>query len=96
MSKYDEALGYLAGVWADSSPQTREAGFAELKRRGLSITETIKAVREVGQISLGQAKELVTSSPVWRQTAERAKPLHDDALAALASLDQVTARKVPA
>ncbi len=96
MSKYDEAVNYLTGVWANSSPQAREAGIAELKRRGLSITETIKAVREVAHIPLGQAKEMVTASVAWRQTAERAKPLHEDALAALASLNQVSAQKIPA
>lgn len=94
MNKYDEAVNFLAGSWANSSPQAREAGFAELKRRGLSITETIKAVREVAHISLGQAKELVTSSAAWRQTSERAKPLHDDAIAALTSLKQVSSRKI--
>lgn len=96
MSIYDEAVNYLAGAWANASPQAREAGFAELKRRGLTITETIKAVREVAHLSLGQAKELVTSSAAWRQTAERAKPLHDEALAALKSLNKTSSHKIAA
>ena len=96
MSQYGEAVNYLTGVWANASPQSREAGLAELKRRGLTIAETIKAVREVAHISLGQAKEVVTSSAVWRETAERAKPLHKEALAALTSLNKTSSHKVAA
>jgi len=51
---------------------------AELHASGLTIIESIHVVREACSISLGQAKEIVTSHPVWAKVVRAAEPLHDD------------------
>lgn len=44
---------------------------------GLSITESMKVVMKVYEMSLGQAKEVVGSNPVWHDVVEASKPLHE-------------------
>ena len=51
---------------------------AELHGSGLTIIESIRVVREACSTSLGQAKVIVTSHPVWAKVVRAAEPLHDD------------------
>ena len=51
---------------------------AEMKYRGLTILDTIKAVRELYSISLGDAKQIVSSHPKWVETASAAVPFQDE------------------
>ena len=53
----------------------------------------IKAVRAVAKVSLGQAKEWVSSSAAWRDVAAQSKPLHDDANAVIDSLPSLAPRE---
>ena len=52
----------------------------EMKGLGMSITESIKAVRQVAKVSLGGVKEMVSKSTVWRQPVKSAAPLHSASL----------------
>lgn len=47
---------------------------------GLTIVETIKAVRELFSIGLGEAKDVVVAQPCWRLTVESSMPLHEEAI----------------
>ena len=49
-----------------------------LRDRGLTITESIKAVMTIYGVSLAYAKRLVSESPTWRMVVAAAQPLHDD------------------
>lgn len=49
-----------------------------LRDRGLTITESIKAVRTIYSVPLAEAKRLVSESQTWRVIVTAAKPLHDD------------------
>lgn len=51
---------------------------AEMKHRGLTIIDAIKAVRELYSVSLGDAKQIVSSNPAWVDTASAAVPFHDE------------------
>jgi len=51
--------------------------------RGVSKIDSIKIMRSLCKISLGDAKKLVTYSPVWQDTLEATVALQDEALAAL-------------
>ena len=42
-----------------------------------SIMESIKIIRKVYSISLGEAKKLVSTQPCWMETVDKNKPLHD-------------------
>ncbi len=59
----------------------------EMKRRGLTIIEAIKTARELFGISLGEAKQLVSSHPDWKQTAAAAGPLHEEIIQAFEDAD---------
>ena len=45
---------------------------------GVTIIESIKIVMSLYQLSLGEAKSVVASHPIWRGVAEAARPLHGD------------------
>lgn len=49
----------------------------ELHQDGLTITESIKIIREVFHISLGDAKRTVSANPVWLGVVEASKPIQD-------------------
>lgn len=47
---------------------------------GMTIIETIKAVRERFSIGLGEAKEIVGSQPCWKLIVESSASLHEEAI----------------
>ncbi len=49
-----------------------------LNREGLSITESIKIVRELYRLPLGEAKQIVSSRPVWETTVRNHEPFHEE------------------
>ncbi len=49
---------------------------ASLHAEGLTITDSMKAVRSLYGVDLGIAKELVSSHPVWAKVVEANEPLH--------------------
>lgn len=83
MNNYELAVEHLALSVPFTSHESREQAFAGLKNDGLSISEAIKAVRQVAHISLGEAKELVSASIAWRPTALHAKPLHEEGMSVI-------------
>ena len=93
MKNYESALDYLTHVGNLQSASTRTRALANLKQQGLSISQAIKAVRAVANVSLGQAKEWVSSSAAWRDVAAQSKPLHDDAIAVIDSLPSLAPRE---
>ncbi len=83
MTKYDMAPMHLAQAVPFKSEAARERALADLKSEGLTISEAIKAVRQVARVSLGQAKEWVSASAAWRSTALSAQALQEEALEVL-------------
>jgi ribosomal protein L7/L12 len=73
-------LDELAGLHRDG----RSSGeiLTAMKKRGLTITEAIKASMQLFGLGLGDAKTLVASHPSWNQIAEAAKPFQDDLIQA--------------
>jgi len=51
----------------------------DLHGQGLSILDTIKVIRQVGRLSLGDAKQIVSNHTVWQQTVKANEALHDEA-----------------
>lgn len=51
---------------------------AEKHAAGASIMETIKAVMNEFNVSLGVAKKLVSEHPAWTKVVDAARPLHDE------------------
>lgn len=49
-----------------------------LQRSGITITESIKIVKQTLGLSLGNAKKIVSSHPAWRGIAQAAEPLHQE------------------
>ncbi len=60
MTKYDMALMHLAQAVPFKSDAARERALADLRSDGLTISEAIKAVRQVARVSLGQGKVCIT------------------------------------
>ncbi len=60
---------------ADGTDQTTI--LRELRDEKVSIIDAIKIVRSAYGVSLGEAKQIVTSDPAWRDIAEQNEPLHD-------------------
>lgn len=93
MKNFELALDYLTHAGNLESDAVRVRALNALKNQGLSISEAIKAVRAAANVSLGQAKEWVSTSAAWRETAARAEPLHDEVEQALGNLASPTARR---
>jgi hypothetical protein len=49
-----------------------------INREGLSITQSIKIVRTLYNLPLGEAKQVVSSHPVWETTVRNAEPFHEE------------------
>lgn len=45
---------------------------------GLTITESMKIIMDLLDITLGDAKKLVASHQVWKEVVDAASPLHND------------------
>ena len=63
---------------------------AYLHTQGTSILESIKVVRQVGHMSLGDAKQLVSCHTAWRSTVEANEALHEEAETAVRMEDKRT------
>ncbi|HZR44574.1 MAG TPA: hypothetical protein VFB12_30965 [Ktedonobacteraceae bacterium] len=48
-----------------------------LHAEGLTILDSIKMVRELYQLSLGEAKQVVSAHPVWKEVVQASEPLHE-------------------
>ncbi len=48
-----------------------------LYKDGLTITESMKVIREAFAISLGEAKTIVSDHSVWNETVEVSKPIQE-------------------
>lgn len=49
-----------------------------LHDRKINIIDSMKIIREVCRIPLGQAKTIVTSHPIWRVEVQNADVLHEE------------------
>lgn len=49
-----------------------------LHSAGLTILDSIKAIRILYGVTLGAAKQLVTSNPVWNDMVQRNKPFQEE------------------
>ena len=73
-------------LWHES--QDHEAVLHFLRDQGVSKLESIKAVRSICQVSLGEAKRIVTLSPQWSGSNESTSALHDEIDSALGLTDR--------
>ena len=60
--------------------RTQSELIASMKRHGLTIIDAIKAMRELFGVSLGDAKEVVSSHPAYNDSAVASGPLHNEIL----------------
>jgi ribosomal protein L7/L12 len=60
---------------------------AELRNRGASIVDSLKIVRDVEHVSLGQAKAIVDQSLTWADARQHNRELRDAVLEALDDVD---------
>lgn len=49
-----------------------------LHDRGITITESMKVLKEIYNLPLGKAKELVTAHPIWANQVRNADILHEE------------------
>lgn len=61
-----------------ASGQGQDELIRVLHEKGLSITESMKILREVGSISLAEAKAAVARHPAWADVVASADRLHDE------------------
>jgi len=62
------------------------AVLAQLRSDGFSPVESIKVTRAVLHVSLGEAKEIVHTSPTWSDARDKFEHLHDAAEQAASEL----------
>lgn len=55
----------------------------ELRKAGATQIESVKVVRDVGDVPLGEAKEIVDRSPVWDDRRDVNRRLREDLIRAL-------------
>lgn len=60
------------------SDRTIEEVIEGLHSEGLTITDSMKAVRILYDINLGEAKRLVTAHPIWSSVVRANEPFHDE------------------
>lgn len=59
------------------SGETQSTILTYLKDQNVSIIEAVKIVRSEYKINLGDAKQIVTAHPAWREVVEQNEILHD-------------------
>jgi len=59
-----------------------------LHERGVTITESMKALIVVYNISLREAKSLVAEHPVWSEVVRASEPLQENAERAIRELEK--------
>jgi len=64
-----------------------------LHRRGTTIIESMKVLKEVYNLSLGEAKAEVTAHHVWAEEVKSADILHEELGNALQKEDSLPSRK---
>jgi len=64
-----------------------------LHRQGATIVESMKVLKEVYKLPLGEAKALVTAHPVWADEIKSADILHEELENALRQEDEPTSKK---
>ena len=62
---------------------SQDAALSLLRQQGATITQAIKATRQLFSVPLGEAKAIVAKNPSWHRLDENAKELHADALEVL-------------
>lgn len=77
MKKTDIGLEIINARWREADDSEREKILAELKRKGLSIGETLYALATTEVLTLGEAKTYVARSPAWRVEVKNARPLQE-------------------
>ena len=60
-----------------ASGMSESDAIAEMRRADMPILEAIKAVRELFQVGLGAAKQLVGNHPAYNQIAMASDTLHE-------------------
>lgn len=60
-----------------SSGMELEDVLAELRSHGASIVDSLKIVREIEHVSLGQAKAIVDQSPTWADARSSNRELRE-------------------
>ncbi|WP_157212668.1 hypothetical protein [Herbaspirillum sp. CF444] len=61
-----------------SFPSEKDAAIRDAHIRGLTIVDTIKMIRERYQMSLGEAKDLVSNHCIWQDVVQASDSLKDD------------------
>jgi|AraplaCL_Col_mMS_1032034.scaffolds.fasta_scaffold02450_7 ribosomal protein L7/L12 len=56
----------------------KDASIRDAHARGLTIVDTIKMIRERYQMSLGEAKNLVSNHSIWQDVVRASDSLKDD------------------
>lgn len=62
---------------AKDQGQTQSELLQFMHRKGVTITEAIKACMKLYRLPLAEAKDVVSSSRHWQDIVEAAGPLHD-------------------
>jgi len=60
-----------------------EAALGQLRSNGAHPTDVIKAIRQVKQISLGEAKVVFSQSTAWALEVSQGDKLHEELIAIL-------------
>ncbi len=79
MNKLAVGLALVRSRWETATEAEREKILAELKSKGFSIIDSIRALREAGIFTIGDAKAYISSSETWRAEAQRNEFLHEQA-----------------
>jgi ribosomal protein L7/L12 len=72
---------------ARSQPNRQQSLPTELRDSGATIIESLKVVREIEQVNLGQAKLIVDQSATWRDAYAANRALRDEIVRAIDSAD---------
>lgn len=68
---------------------SREDLILYLHHEGITIVDSMKVLKEIYKISLGEAKEIVTAHPAWTDEVRSADILHEQLEKALQEEDGV-------
>jgi hypothetical protein len=79
MKKYDEVLNWTINNYPNPI-QSSDNILRYFHDAGLSISETIKAMRFLCKISLSEAKSMVDENPIWTKEARLGEELKNKAL----------------
>jgi ribosomal protein L7/L12 len=79
MKNVDDTIEFMKKKFG-SEPELKDTVLKAFHDKQFSVVEAMRGIRNVYGISLGEAKNIVAQSPLWKNEVEAGDKLHEEVL----------------